>query len=313
VDDLVIISKDVHRFKNLVSAKYLMEDLGPLRHLLGMKIERVGLAIRVLQSAYTNKILDSYGMKQARTASTPLVPNTRLRPASEKERSNFLRLDINYRRAMGLLNYLSVSTRPDIAFAMSQLSQHLENPGTLHWDACIHLLRYLAGLAERGLTLGASISPVKIYTDANYANDILTSYSYWGYVVMFGDSIISWKAKKEPLVSSSTTEAENTGLYEGGREAVWIRRLLHSLGYPQSAPTPILCDNQAAIQLAKNAVFHDRTKHFKVHLHWIRKKVESVEVSTTYISTHSNLADFLTKSLHKIKHKACTEGINLRG
>jgi hypothetical protein len=198
VESLVIVSKDVHQFKKLVSAKYLMEDLGPLCHLLGMKIEKVGSAIWLSQLVYTNKILDSYGMGQAHTASTPLVPNTRLLPASEVEQFNFLWLEVNYRRAIGLLHYLSVSTQPDIAFAMSQLLQHLENPGTLHWDSVIHLLRYLAGLHNRGLTLGASILPVKVYTNADYANDILTYYSYWGYIVMFGDSIISWKAKKKP-------------------------------------------------------------------------------------------------------------------
>jgi hypothetical protein len=155
--------------------------------------------------------------------------------------------------------------------------------------------------------------PVKLCTDANYVNNILTSYSYWGYIVMFGNSIISWKAKKEQSVSSSKTEAEYTGMYEGAREAIWIRLLLESLGFKQSSPTPIFSNNQAAIQIAKNTVFHDRTKHFKVHLHWIHEKVESQEVSTYYILTHSNLANFLTKSLRKIKHRACVEGINLTG
>jgi hypothetical protein len=73
-----------------------------------------------------------------------------------------------------------------------------------------------------GLTLGASLSPLAIYTDANHANDKENSYSYYGYLVMLGDSLISWKAKKYASVSSSTLEAEYVGLYKGGREAVWI-------------------------------------------------------------------------------------------
>ncbi|PLW49743.1 hypothetical protein PCASD_01561 [Puccinia coronata f. sp. avenae] len=313
VNDLVIVSKDVDRFKKLVSAKYLMEDLGRLRHLLGMKIEQVGKSLRLFQGVYTEKVLASYGMDQACTASTPFVPNTRLMPASQQQQDDFLAKGINYRRLIGILNYLAVSMRPDILFAMSQLSQFLEHPGTNHWESAIHLLRYLAGTRNMGLTLGSSVSPLTLYTDADYANDVVNSYSYYGYISLLGTSLISWKAKKYPSVSSSTTEAEYTGLYEAGREAIWLVRLLRSLDIPHQGLVPIMCNNQAAIKLAKNDAFHDRTKHFCVHLHWIQEKVNSGEVDPIYISTHSNLADFLTKSLRKIKHQQCVEGINLTG
>jgi hypothetical protein len=136
---------------------------------------------------------------------------------------------------------------------------------------------------------------------------------YYGYISLLGTSLLSWKAKKYPSVSSSTMEAEYTGLYKAGREAIWLVQLLHSLDIPHQGLVPIMCDNQAAIKLAKNDAFHDRTKHFRVHLHWIREKVNSGEVNPIYISTHSNLADFLTKSLRKIKHRQCVEGINLTG
>jgi hypothetical protein len=310
---MVIVSKDVNRFKRLINAKYLMEDLGPLKHLLGMKIDTVGRSLHLSQPVYLQKILASYNMVEARTVETPLVPNTRLLPATPADREDFLKLGINYRRAIGLLNYLAVSTRPDISFAMSQLSQYLEHPGKTHWDACIHLLRYLAGTPSRGLNLGNTLSPIQIYTDADYANDKINSYSYFGYIVMMGTSVISWKAKKHPSVSSSTSEAEYVGLYEGGREAVWLRLLLNSLAIPHQGPIPLMCDNQAAINIAKNTLFADRIKHWRVHLHWIRERVAENDVSTHYISTHSNLADFLTKSLSKVKHSKCIEGINLTG
>lgn len=313
VDDMVIISKDVQRFKNLINSRYLMEDLGPLKHLLGMKIDRHASSINLSQGLYVDKILSSYGMNNCRTVCTPLVPNTRLVPATAEEEREFASLNINYRRAIGLLNYLSVSTRPDISFAMSQLSQFLEHPGVKHWNACVHLLRYLKGTSTVGLSLGSSISPVNIYTDADHANDITTSHSYFGYLTLMGSSLISWKAKKAATVSSSTTEAEYTALYEGGREAVWVRRLLNELSIKSDGPTRILCDNQAALALAKNTVFHDRTKHFRVHLHWIRERINEGEISTSYVSTSDNLSDFLTKSLCRVKHQRCIEGINLAG
>jgi hypothetical protein len=243
-----------------------------------------------------------------------MVPNTRLSPATEVEKSKFRGLNINYRQAIGLLNYLAVLTRPDISFTMSQLSQHLENPGIQHWAACLHLLKYLAGTVSLGLTLGGTIDPVNIYADADYANEKDDAYSYYGYLAMLGSSLVSWKAKKhKDSVLSSTTKAEYTAMYEAARKAVWIKHLLDSLDIPHPNPIPILANNQAAIQLCKNTVFHDWTKHFKVHLHWIRKAVADNQITPIYVPTHQNLADFLTKSLAKPKHTACIEGINLTG
>jgi hypothetical protein len=247
VDDMVIVSKDVARFKELINDRYLMEDLGPLKHLLGMKIEHTGSSLRLSQDVYIQKILSNYGMQQARTVNTPMVPNTRLVEATSQEREEFLKMGINYRRAVGLLNYLAVSTRPDIAFTMLQLSQYLEHPGTNHWAACVHLLRYICHTPTTGLNLGSLISPVHIYTDANHANDKENSYSYYGYLVLLGEGLISWKSNKYPSVSSSTAEAEYVGLYEGGREAIWIRLLLQSLNIPHQGPITVKCDNQAAI------------------------------------------------------------------
>ncbi|KNZ48039.1 uncharacterized protein VP01_5954g1, partial [Puccinia sorghi] len=97
----------------------------------------VGSSIRLLQDLYIKKILTSYGMLESRTVKTTLVPNTRLLPASMSDQEKFGKLNINYRRIVGLLNYLSVSTHSDIAFAMSQLSQFLESPGIAH---CVSLL-----------------------------------------------------------------------------------------------------------------------------------------------------------------------------
>jgi hypothetical protein len=164
----------------------------------------------------------------------------------------------------------------------------------------------------RGITFGGSIAPVKVYVDTDYANEKEDTFSYVGYLAMLGDSLISWKAKKhKELVSSSTTEAKYITMYEGAREAVWLECLLHSLGIPPQGPIPILADNQAAIQLSKNTVFHYRAKHFKVHLHWIRKAITDNEVTPVYVQTNHNLADFLTKSLANPKHMTCIKGVNL--
>jgi hypothetical protein len=90
-----------------------MDDLGPLRKLLGMKIGTSNSSIHLSQDVYTAKILEKYGMAACKPVLTPMVPNTCLRPATQADMDNFHTLGINYCQAIGLLNYLAVSTQPD--------------------------------------------------------------------------------------------------------------------------------------------------------------------------------------------------------
>jgi hypothetical protein len=172
-DDMIIISHDVNRFKKLISKKFRMEDLGKAQHILGIKLTRLGDKQLLLnQETYTRSILENYNMSNHKPTNTPMLPNTRLVAASDADHQSFLQLKINYREALGLLNYLSVLTRPDISFTVSQLSQHLEKPGILHWKAVIHLLHYLSATPQNGIVLDSSgdISDAAVYTDADFAN-----------------------------------------------------------------------------------------------------------------------------------------------
>ncbi|KNZ44030.1 uncharacterized protein VP01_9571g1, partial [Puccinia sorghi] len=117
-------------------------------------------------------ILDHYGMTDSCTQNTPMLANSRLVKSSDADHNAFLQLKINYREALGLLNYLAVSTQPDIAFTISPLSQHLEKPGMLHWKAVLHLLRYLSGTVNHGIQLSGkcNLKEVRVYTNADFAN-----------------------------------------------------------------------------------------------------------------------------------------------
>jgi elongation factor P hydroxylase len=158
VDDMAIISHDVDRFKKLVNARFMMDDLGPASSLLGMKISHFDGFITLSQHHHIDELLKEYNLVNARS-----VPNTRLISASDEEIAQLAALNVNYRRAIGSLNYISVATRPDISFAVSQLSQHLKNPGICHWRAFLHLLRYLSGTKDLSVRLGGGVvSPIKL-------------------------------------------------------------------------------------------------------------------------------------------------------
>ena len=123
------------------------------------------------------------------------------------------------------------------------------------------------------------------YSDADWAGDVDTRRSTSGYVFQFGNGTISWSSRKPPTVAKSSTEAEYVVLSSATQEAIWLRRLMKDFGKQTDAPTTIYEDNQGAIELAKNAKYHSRTKHIDICHHFVRERVVSNEVRVIYCRT----------------------------
>ncbi|KAL0358649.1 UNVERIFIED_CONTAM: ABC transporter G family member 28 [Sesamum angustifolium] len=166
-----------------------------------------------------------------------------------------------YRRLVGRLLYLSF-TRPDISFGAQQLSQFVHAPCTIHMEAALHLVRYLKGCPERGLFFPASTPfTLTAYCDADWASCVDSRRSLTGYCIFLGAALISWKTKKQTTVARSTAEAEYRSLGTTVCELQWVTYLLSDLSIQVPTPIPLYCDNQAAIHIVANPVFHERTKH----------------------------------------------------
>jgi hypothetical protein len=233
-----------------------------------------------------------------------MLANTRLIKPTDAEHQSFLQLKVNYREALGLLNYLSVSTCPNISFTVSQLSQHLEKPGILHWKAVQHLLRYLSGTKHHGILLDGTgnLNEISVYTDADFANCTDDRRSYSGYVTLLGGNLLSWRSKKQQTVSTSTTEAEYRALFEGVQESVWLKYLFNSLAIKITNKFEIFVDNQSAIALATNPIFQQRSKHIDIVYHWLREVHDTGLIHINYIPTQKMKADMCTKALGRQKH-----------
>lgn len=313
VDDLCIMGLNTDKLKLLISQRFVMEDIGPCTFFLGMRIvrNRKEKTITLYQDKYIKSILSERGMEDCRPSSTPMIPNSHLLPASESEIAEFKNSGDNYQRAVGQLNYLVLCTRPDLAFVASQLAQFLDKPGPQHWAAFKRVLRYLKHTTDMGLQLGGAPVTLSIYCDSDHAGCPFSRRSVTGYCAFIAGGCVSWRARKQPTVATSTTEAEYRAAYEAAQEVIWLRQFLMDMNYDVSKPITLLCDNQGALALSKNPLYQSRSKHFDILYHWIREKVNDDSIAPTYIVTSLMLADFLTKAVHLPKHNFCCKGLGL--
>jgi hypothetical protein len=207
---------------------------------------------------------------------------------------------VPYRELVGALLYANIATRPDISYAISNLCKFMSDPGPKHWETAKRVLRYLKGTKDVPLVLGGEPT-LRGYTDADFAGDRDDRKSTGAYVFTIGHGAVSWKAKKQVVTALSTLEAEYMAMTQAAKEAVWIRQLIRELGSSLDAVT-LFGDNQGAISLARNAVFHYRTKHIDVQYHFIREQVANGTIDLQYLATDQMVADILTKATAPTTH-----------
>ncbi|KAK9080130.1 hypothetical protein SSX86_001805 [Deinandra increscens subsp. villosa] len=306
VDDMLIAGKDLSVIKDIISMlsqEFDMKELGDAKKIIGMEIERnrTERTLKLSQGSYIRKILKSYGMEGCKPVRTSFATHFKFSSKdSPKTEAEVQEMDrVPYSQVVGSLMFLMVCTRPDISFGVSVVSRFLSNPGKAHWQAVKWILRYLAGTQAAGIWFGRTSDKsetIQGYVDSDFAKDLDKYRSVTGYVFLLFGSIVSWKATLQGVVALSSTEAEYMALTEAVKEALWLSRFIAELGI-EVADTCIKCDNQGAIALSKNGVFHERTKHINVKYHFIREVINSGEVLVEYVNTNQNWADVFTKAL----------------
>ncbi|GJP51082.1 hypothetical protein CLOM_g10251 [Closterium sp. NIES-68] len=143
------------------------------------------------------------------------------------------------------------------------------------------------------------------FSDASWASEPEDMTSVGGFICCVDGGPTAWESKKQVDQALSSVESEYMALFRAIREVVWQRRLLAELGEEQQGPTPLYCDSQGAIALAKNPVLHGLTKHMKVKWHWVRSMVTAGEVELHYVKTTAQPADMMTKRLVEQQHWKC--------
>jgi hypothetical protein len=296
VDDLLVTGNDlasIQQLQQFLSRKFQLKDLGKLKYFLGIEVARSAKGIFINQRKYILDILTDAGQTGCRPASTPMEQHLKLTADSGELISD----PSLYRRLIGRLIYLTIS-RPDITFAVNLLSQFMQTPRLPHLNAATRILRYLKGTVSHGLFFSANTAlNLTAYTDSDWASCPMSRRSTTGYFVQLGGSPISWRTKKQSVVSRSSAEAEYRAMASTTCELLWLRQLLLDLMVPLSSPIPLHCDNQAAMHIARNPVFHERSKHIEIDCHLVRDRVQQGFLHLTYIPSPDQLADVFTKAL----------------
>ena len=320
VDDMLIASSnmlEIQKLKALLNGEFEMKDLGEARKILGMEIvrDRKAGTLYLSQKRYIEKVLERFGMKDAKAVGTPLASHfklsAKLAPRTREEVEHMGR--VPYASAVGSVMYAMVCTRPDISQAVSVVSRYMANPGKGHWEAVKWILRYLKGTSDIGLLYGRdkTISRDMVgYVDSDYAGDLDKRRSLTGYLFTLGGCAVSWKATLQHTVALSTTEAEYMAATEAAKEAIWLKSLVGDLGVKQGVVT-VFCDSQSAIHLTKNQMFHERTKHIDIRVHFVRDVVAKGEIAVKKISTLENPADMMTKPIPTTKFKSCLDLVGI--
>ena len=309
VDDLIVMTDsedEMISIKRSLADKFKMKDLGEINFFLGVTVQRNGDDLVLHQKSYIEEILRKYKMQDSKPVSTPRDMNVQL----EKEDGSESVDQTLYQSIVGALLYVSMATRPDIAQAVGAVSRYSADPKQTHLTAAKRILRYLKGTTELVLTYRCVDGNLCCFSDSDWAGDVDTRHSTSGYILTLGGCAISWNSKLQRVTALSTAEAEFIAVSEACKELMWMKKLMEEVQNVK-LPMTVMEDNQAAIAMIKNPVYHARTKHIDIRYHFIRELYQEGQIRLEYCPSSENIADLMTKPIPRVQFGKLCERLGL--
>jgi hypothetical protein len=298
VNDILIFGTSldvINDVKSFLSNNFDMKDLGEADVILNIKLIKGKNEITLKQSHYVENILNRFGYSDFKASPTPYDPSLKLRKNRGQEIDQ-----LKYSQIIGSLMYLAGATRSDISFAVSKLSRFTSNPGSDHWYALERVMRYLKGTSTYGLHYTGYPAVLEGYSDSNWISDANEIKATSGYIFTIGGAAVSWRSRKQTILTKSTMEAELVALESATTEVEWLKELLMDLLMVAKLVPAILlhCDNQSMITIVGNAKENSKfSRHVKRRIKSVRYLRNTGEIAVEYINTTRNLADPFTKGL----------------
>ena len=205
-----------------------------------------------------------------------------------------------YRAAVGSLMFLSITTRPDIAFAVNQAARFVNAPTMAHWRAVKRILMYVIGTKHLGLVYqGGKQRTIKLtaFSDSDWGGELAEGRSTSGKIILVNGCVIDWASKLQRTSAKSSAEAEYVAGAATAQSIVYLKQLLEEIGFPLDATPDLLVDNRACIKCARNPVYHGRMKHIHISYHFLRQHEALGSYKIGKVDGKRNPADPFTKPL----------------
>ena len=323
VDDCIVLYRDKNVFDELVDSlkngpeKFDLTDEGDINMYLGVEIQMLGKpdpnmprSFEMKQPFLIGRILKLLSIVEGDNSK----PTPATKPVLTKDSEGDIRnADWNYRQAIGMLSYLTGSTRPDISMAVNQCARFSNDPKLSHERAVKRIVRYLHGTKDRGIIFNPDPKRgLECFVDADFAGgwNILEPgnpdnvLSRTGFVIYYAGCPILWKSKLQTEIALSTTESEYIALSQAMRDVIPMMALLLEINklIDLHIPKPeIHCkvfeDNNSCIAVAESPKFTPRTKHISIKYHHFRSFVKNKSIIIKHIGTKEQIADIFTKPL----------------
>ena len=281
---------------------------------IGLSVEQDSSGIALHLDQYIKDAIEqheSFIKKSLRPKFTPMQPGNTL-SASDSPITPDPRLQTHYRSMVATLQFAATWVRFDISFAVSQLARFCASAGPTHHAALHHLMEYLVRYPSFKLEYSKkSCNRMGLdgFCDSDWASSD-TRRSTTGFIFRYNGAPIQWKTKLQKTISLSTAEAEYYAASLSAIEVLYLRTLLHNMGFLPEGYTPVFEDNNACIEWGNNIIGgRERAKHIDIRKHFAHEVIQSGQLRLIRVSTEEQLADMFTKSLQPRLHAACLSGL----
>lgn len=311
VDDMIIAGKDlklIEKCKGDLMSKFEMKDKKYLKNFLGLEIDYdrdLGI-LKISQKYYLLGILKRFGFENCKKCTLPIDPNLKLNLNKENE------IQVPIRELIGCLMYLMLGSRPDISFSINLFSRFQDRNLWEVWTGLKRLLRYLKGTVDVSLNYKRNNKALTMtcYVDSDWGADSFDRKSISGFLIRVFDNTVLWTTRKQNSIALSSTEAELIALCTAVKECLWLKRVTSDLGIFLKDFT-IYEDNQGCISIINNPENNVRVKHIDLKYKFVSEYVRNKTIIIEYVGTNYQLADFLTKGLHRIRFYENCKNIGL--
>ncbi|KAH9762199.1 retrovirus-related pol polyprotein from transposon RE1 [Citrus sinensis] len=285
-------SGELDSFIQQFNTIFTLKDLGRLSYFLGIEVLYGLDCIYLSQKKYIRDLLAKVDMLDCKGVVTPMCSgkDSKLQKIVKGELDYYVEDATHYRSILGGLQYL-ILTRPEIAYSIHKLSQYVSVPTMQHLMACKRVLKYLKETQDYGLKF-VKDGDMKLtsFTDADWGSDLDDRKSIGAYCVYLGNNMISWSSKKQTVVTKSSAKSEYRALASATLEIAWLKSLFLEM---------------------RNLVFHSRTKHIEIDVHFIRDKVLAGDLKICYVPSEDQIADILTKPLSSPQFNYLRDKLNV--